>query len=135
MLEYWERIRKAHILIPSLQYSITPIGIPPGVLEVSFMLRKINPTKTKSWKKLKEHYTVMKGRKMKGLFGRDPDRFAKFSVRFEDIAVDFSFDQWSVELGKELANKILAELKDEKEVTSHDSSTNGLIHTFKEFRR
>jgi glucose-6-phosphate isomerase len=47
----------------------------------------------------------------------------------------FSFDQWGVELGKQLANRILPELKDEKESTSHDSSTNGLINTFKGFRR
>jgi glucose-6-phosphate isomerase len=47
----------------------------------------------------------------------------------------FSFDQWGVELGKQLANKILPGLKDEKRVTSHDSSTNGLINTFKEFRK
>jgi glucose-6-phosphate isomerase len=46
----------------------------------------------------------------------------------------FSFDQWGVELGKQLANRILPELKDEKESTSHDSSTNGLINTFKGFR-
>ena len=47
----------------------------------------------------------------------------------------FSFDQWGVELGKQLANRILPELKDEKEVTSHDSSTNGLMNAFKAFRK
>jgi glucose-6-phosphate isomerase len=47
----------------------------------------------------------------------------------------FSFDQWGVALGKQLANRILPELKDDKESTSHDSSTNGLINTFKEFRK
>jgi len=47
----------------------------------------------------------------------------------------FSFDQWGVELGKELARKILPELKDEKEVAFHDSSTNGLIHVYKEMRK
>lgn len=44
----------------------------------------------------------------------------------------FSFDQFGVELGKVLAGKILPELKDEKPVTTHDSSTNGLINYFKE---
>ena len=43
----------------------------------------------------------------------------------------FSFDQFGVELGKVLANKILPELQDKTEVTSHDSSTNGLINYFK----
>jgi len=47
----------------------------------------------------------------------------------------FSFDQWGVELGKQLANRILAELRDDAPVTSHDSSTNGLINAFKEMRR
>jgi len=47
----------------------------------------------------------------------------------------FSFDQWGVELGKQLAQKILPELSDDKPVDSHDSSTNGLIKAFKEMRR
>ena len=47
----------------------------------------------------------------------------------------FSFDQWGVELGKQLANKILPELENEATVTSHDSSTNGLINTFKKLRK
>lgn len=46
----------------------------------------------------------------------------------------FSFDQWGVELGKQLAKKILPELGDDKPVCSHDSSTNGLISAFKEMR-
>ncbi|EGU40627.1 glucose-6-phosphate isomerase [Vibrio splendidus ATCC 33789] len=46
----------------------------------------------------------------------------------------FSFDQWGVELGKQLANQILPELADDAEVTSHDSSTNGLINAFKELK-
>ena len=44
----------------------------------------------------------------------------------------FSFDQFGVELGKVLAGKILSELKNPEPVTSHDSSTNGLIKYFKE---
>jgi len=47
----------------------------------------------------------------------------------------FSFDQWGVELGKQLANKILPELESEAAVTSHDASTNGLINAFKVFRK
>ena len=43
----------------------------------------------------------------------------------------FSFDQWGVELGKQLANRILPELADKEKVSSHDSSTNGLINQFK----
>ncbi len=47
----------------------------------------------------------------------------------------FSFDQWGVELGKQLAKKILPELPDDNPVVSHDSSTNGLINAFKEMRQ
>lgn len=46
----------------------------------------------------------------------------------------FTFDQWGVELGKQLAGKILPELKNDDEVTSHDSSTNGLINAYKALR-
>lgn len=46
----------------------------------------------------------------------------------------FSFDQWGVELGKELASKIVPVLEAEGNSTSHDSSTNGLINAFKAFR-
>ncbi len=41
------------------------------------------------------------------------------------------FDQWGVELGKQLAGKILTELEQHTTVTSHDASTNGLINYFK----
>jgi glucose-6-phosphate isomerase len=45
-----------------------------------------------------------------------------------------SFDQMGVELGKLLANLILPELKNDDIIDSHDSSTNGLINTFKRLR-
>ncbi|MDP1811228.1 MAG: glucose-6-phosphate isomerase [Sediminibacterium sp.] len=47
----------------------------------------------------------------------------------------FSFDQWGVELGKQLANQILPELTDDEPVSSHDASTNGLINAFKVYRK
>ncbi len=47
----------------------------------------------------------------------------------------YSFDQWGVELGKQLANKVLPELKGDETVQSHDSSTNGLINAYKAFRK
>ncbi|UEG53948.1 glucose-6-phosphate isomerase [Mucilaginibacter daejeonensis] len=46
----------------------------------------------------------------------------------------YSFDQWGVELGKQLAGKILPELRTADEVTTHDASTNGLINQYKEWR-
>jgi glucose-6-phosphate isomerase len=47
----------------------------------------------------------------------------------------FSFDQWGVELGKQLANNILPELQDDEPVIKHDSSTNGLINTWKMMKK
>jgi glucose-6-phosphate isomerase len=47
----------------------------------------------------------------------------------------YSFDQWGVELGKQLANKILPELKSEDLVTSHDSSTNAMINLYKQWAK
>jgi glucose-6-phosphate isomerase len=46
----------------------------------------------------------------------------------------YSFDQWGVELGKQLASAILPELVNDEPVIGHDSSTNGLINAYKEMR-
>jgi glucose-6-phosphate isomerase len=47
----------------------------------------------------------------------------------------YSFDQWGVELGKQLANKILPELQTDEAVDNHDSSTNGLINAWKQMKK
>ena len=47
----------------------------------------------------------------------------------------YSFDQWGVELGKQLANRILPELMHDEPVSSHDSSTNGLINHWKKLKQ
>ena len=54
------------------------------------MLAKKNPSKTKSWKELADHYETMKNVHIKDLFADDPGRFEKFSIRFNDILVDYS---------------------------------------------
>ena len=46
----------------------------------------------------------------------------------------FSFDQWGVELGKRIANQIVAELKTSDIIGRHDSSTNGLMNAYKKMR-
>ncbi len=46
-----------------------------------------------------------------------------------------AFDQWGVELGKQLAAKVLPELSGDEKVSSHDSSTNGLINLYKSYRK
>ena len=47
----------------------------------------------------------------------------------------FSYDQWGVELGKQMANKILPELINDEIIKDHDGSTNGLINAYKAFRK
>lgn len=54
------------------------------------MFPKINPTQTKAWKQLAEHADWMTGAQVRKLFTLDPDRFQKFSIRFEDIFFDYS---------------------------------------------
>jgi glucose-6-phosphate isomerase len=54
------------------------------------MLSVLDPTETRSWKKLVEHFEKTKRTHMGALFGKDPKRFEKFSIRFNDILVDFS---------------------------------------------
>ncbi|MCU0337934.1 MAG: glucose-6-phosphate isomerase [Sediminibacterium sp.] len=78
----------------------------------SFLIRQINPTTLGSMIAFYEHKIFVQG----------------------VIWNIFSFDQWGVELGKQLANQILPELIDDKPVTGHDASTNGLINTFKKMR-
>jgi len=46
----------------------------------------------------------------------------------------FSFDQWGVELGKELAKEILPDLSNNNIIDSYDSSTNGLINIYKRMK-
>ena len=54
------------------------------------MLHKANPTKTKSWQDLSEHFEKIKDVPMKDLFAKDPQRFNRFSIRFKDILLDYS---------------------------------------------
>ncbi|UCH20654.1 MAG: glucose-6-phosphate isomerase, partial [Deltaproteobacteria bacterium] len=53
-------------------------------------MNKINPTKTRSWQKLAGHFEKIKAVHMRDLFTRDPQRFQKFSIRFNGILVDYS---------------------------------------------
>ena len=45
-----------------------------------------------------------------------------------------AFDQWGVELGKQLAKGILPQLKNNETINNHDSSTNSLINYYKQYR-
>ena len=78
----------------------------------SFLLKEINPFNIGSLIALYEHKIFVQG----------------------VIWNIFSFDQWGVELGKQLANKVLPELENNDTISSHDASTNGLINAYKAFR-
>ncbi len=72
------------------------------------MLPKINPTTTDAWNKLDEYYFGFEGVHMKEIFANDPNRFQKYSLKFEDILVDFSkniLDDEVREMLIELANE------------------------------
>jgi glucose-6-phosphate isomerase len=60
------------------------------IIQGKSMLPKIDPTKTKSWKKLQAHYRVLKTRRLTDLFRQDPRRFSRFSQTFEELLVDYS---------------------------------------------
>jgi len=53
-------------------------------------LPNINPTKTKSWKALQEHFEVVKNAQMKDLFAQDENRANKFTIQWEDFYIDYS---------------------------------------------
>ncbi|KAA5532714.1 glucose-6-phosphate isomerase [Taibaiella lutea] len=79
----------------------------------SFLLKKITPKNLGSLIALYEHKIFVQG----------------------IIWNIYSFDQWGVELGKQLAKAILPELENEKEIDTHDSSTNALINKYKDWRK
>ncbi|MBL6449953.1 glucose-6-phosphate isomerase [Fulvivirga sp. 29W222] len=72
------------------------------------MFPSIDPTTTSAWKKLKGHYNSIKATHLKELFAQDPDRFKKFSLRFENILVDFSKNR----ITEETKNTLLALAKE-----------------------
>ena len=54
------------------------------------MLKNINPTHTRAWKKLESHFESSKGLQLKELFKNDNNRFSKYSLQFDDILLDYS---------------------------------------------
>ena len=74
-------------------------------------LPSINPTSTKSWKKLKEHFEAISSFKMKDLFANDKERANKFTIKWDDFYVDFSKNRITEE-----TFKYLLELADDVEL-------------------
>jgi len=76
-------------------------------------LNSINPTQTKAWSKLKEHFEAIKDDHMKTWFKENPGRADEFTIQWDDFYVDFSKNRISSEtmsLFKELAEEL--QLKD-----------------------
>jgi glucose-6-phosphate isomerase len=99
------------------------------------MLNKMNPKTTKSWQNLHRHYGKIKNLHMKTLFAEDPQRFNKFSIRFNDILVDYSKNRITEE-----TVKLLMALAEESGLTNaienmfggeriNETETRAVLHT------
>lgn len=72
-------------------------------------LKSVNPTTTKSWKKLEEHFNATESQEIKAYFSDDKNRAKKFGIKWNDFFVDYSKNRISektVELLLELANEV-----------------------------
>ena len=87
------------------------------------MLKKVDPTKTKAWRNLSEHFAKVKNVHMKDLFAEDPLRFERFSRRFNDILVDYSKNRITPEPIKPLLS--LAEEMDLRDASAHEGEKPG----------
>ena len=72
-------------------------------------LQNTNPTTTKAWEKLQQHFQSMQTTSMKEMFSEDASRAAKFHIQWEDFLVDYSknrINQETINLLLELANEV-----------------------------
>lgn len=72
-------------------------------------LQNTNPTTTKAWEKLQQHFQTMQTASMKEMFSEDASRAAKFHIKWEDFLVDYSknrINQETINLLLELANEV-----------------------------
>ncbi|MCZ8198290.1 MAG: glucose-6-phosphate isomerase [Flavobacterium sp.] len=72
-------------------------------------LQNTNPTTTKAWGKLQQHFQTMQTASMKEMFAEDASRAAKFHIKWEDFLVDYSknrINQETINLLLELANEV-----------------------------
>lgn len=93
------------------------------------MLISRDPVKLSSWGKLQKHYKNMQNVRMRDLFDKDPERFNKFSIKFEDILVDYSkniITEETIDLLMHLADE--AGLKDAIEQMFSGKEINGTEH-------
>ncbi|WP_298526761.1 glucose-6-phosphate isomerase [uncultured Christiangramia sp.] len=71
-------------------------------------MKNINPTTTKAWKELEDHYKVIQVEHMKNMFNNDEERADKFTIKWEDFYLDYSKNRMNETTGK-LLNKLAAE--------------------------
>jgi glucose-6-phosphate isomerase len=99
------------------------------------MLDKINPTNTKAWKLLRRYYQEMQNQPMRELFAKDPQRFTRFSTRFEDILVDYSkniITEETLELLFQLADEVHLQSAIEKMFSGeaiNETENRAVLHT------
>ena len=100
-------------LTPSEKEKLVPFKVFEGNRPTnSFLIKRITPQSLGSLIALYEHKIFVQG----------------------VIWNIFSFDQWGVELGKQLAKNVLTELNNSHDISTHDASTNGLINRYKKWR-
>lgn len=99
------------------------------------MFPKVNPTTTKSWRKLTKHYKSIKSVEMKTLFAENPQRFEQMSLRFEDVLVDYSKNivtdetvSLLIKLAKECGLKAAIEAQFKGE-TINETEKRAVLHT------
>ena len=99
------------------------------------MLSKINPTHTKAWQQLLKHYQAMRLQKIKRLFDESPRRFDEFSIRFEDLLLDYSkniINEETLELLLDLAKETELQTAIEKLFTGsriNETEDRAVLHT------
>ncbi|MCX2680557.1 glucose-6-phosphate isomerase [Galbibacter sp. EGI 63066] len=98
-------------------------------------LAAINPTKTKAWEKLQDHYNQFSKTTMKGMFAQDPQRAEKFSIQWNDFYVDYSknrINDTTVELLLGLASEVGLQEAIEKYFTGdliNETEGRAVLHT------
>lgn len=90
-------------------------------------LPAVNPTQTKSWKALEDHFNAIKEVEMSTLFSEDPDRAEKFTIKWEDFYVDYSKNRITEETMQLLLN--LADEVKLKEAMASYFSGDAINHT------
>jgi glucose-6-phosphate isomerase len=158
LLHQGTQIIPADFLVPCISHN--PVGDQHGLLLANFLAQTEAMMKGKdksevyeeyevelsvkdSFKRIMPHKVFPGGRPTTSILFKklDPETLGSLIALYEHKVFVQSviwninpFDQWGVELGKQLAGKISDELNNDMQITSHDSSTNGLINYFKKNR-